>query len=499
MIPVRKCNGILIVPVLLLIACNSIHFNPFVSKEVKQGYKLAKVYCSSCHQFPEPDLLDKSTWALYVLPRMGGLLGFRQLETGGYIEGGKERIKLDQWKQIVRYYTSQAPEEPLRGKKNKIRTALKHFSINIPSFTIQRPATTLVKIDSGKQRIYFGDGLTGQLYALSNDYRLTDSFEVNPGISGLHIGGRNMMALSMGVLHPSDEKKGKLAVIDTGKTRMHNLLDSLQRPVHALHVDLTNDGREDIIVAEFGNQTGMLSWFENIPEDRYAKHILRAQPGAVRSQVNDFNKDGRPDIIALMAQGDEGLFIYYNLGNGNFREERILQFPPSYGSNYFELADVNHDGFADIIATNGDNGDYPPILKAYHGIRIYLNDGHNQFRQEVFLPVNGAGKAIAKDFDGDGDIDLASIAYFADYDHYPEEGFIYWENTGRLSFEPSSFEKVSMGRWLTMDAGDIDGDGDLDIILGNTNFSLGYVPEQLKKKWDRYAPSVVILVNNLYR
>jgi hypothetical protein len=196
-----------------------------------------------------------------------------------------------------------------------------------------------------------------------------------------------------------------------------------------------------------------------------------------------------------MAQGDEGIFVYYNKGNGTFEEKRLLQFPPSYGSNCFELTDFNKDGHPDILTTNGDNGDYPPILKPYHGIRIFMNDGKNNFGQKVFLPVNGPCKAIARDFDGDGDLDIASISYFPDYDHHPEESFIFWENTGNLSFKPSSFNNASMGRWLTMEAGDIDHDGDIDLVLGNAKFPLGHIPDSLMKNWNKYSPSLVILKN----
>ncbi|MBC7688928.1 MAG: VCBS repeat-containing protein, partial [Aquabacterium sp.] len=205
----------------------------------------------------------------------------------------------------------------------------------------------------------------------------------------------------------------------------------------------------------------------------------------------------KPDIMALMAQADEGIFIYYNQGNNGFKEERVLQLPPSYGSNYFELADFNNDGYPDIIATNGDNGDYPPILKAYHGIRIYLNDGRNNFSEKLFLHVNGIGKAIAKDFDGDGDLDIASIAFFADYKNSPEEGFIYWENKGDLKFEPSTFKEVNTGRWLTMEAGDFDGDGDTDLILGNAVFFMSALPTSLKNKLEIKSPSVLLLKNTL--
>jgi hypothetical protein len=265
--------------------------------------------------------------------------------------------------------------------------------------------------------------------------------------------------------------------------------------VYAEFADLNNDTLEDIIVCEFGNNTGQLSWFENKGGQNYTSHVLRAKPGAVKTVINDFNKDGKPDVMALMAQGDEGVFIYTNEGKGIFKEERILEFPPSYGSNYFELSDVNKDGFPDIVATNGDNGDYPPVLKAYHGIRVYINDGTYHFKQQVFLPVNGVCKAIARDFDGDGDTDIASIAYFPDYDNMPEESFIYWENKGNLSFKPYSFPEAASGRWLTMDAGDMDGDGDTDIVLGNAKFSLGRVPDSLMQKWNQYSPSLLILEN----
>ena len=272
-------------------------------------------------------------------------------------------------------------------------------------------------------------------------------------------------------------------------------MDSLQRPVHATFSDVDGDGEEDVMVSEFGNTTGSLSWFKNLGSGKYKKNVLRAMPGAVQTALHDFNKDGKPDIIALMAQGDEGFFVYYNKGQGRYEEKRALRFPPSFGSNSFQLIDFNRDGYMDIIATNGDNGDYPPILKPYHGIRLYLNDKVNGFKEKIFLPVNGAGKAIALDYDADGDIDIASIAYFPDFTNRPAEAFIYWENKGSDKYSASSIAEVSTGRGLTMDAGDVDGDGDPDIVLGNANFSLGRVPAALKEKWDKYSPSLIVLRN----
>lgn len=481
-----------------LYSCNDNDQKKFADKNTREGFILSQKYCKICHQLPDPLLLNKATWVNFVLPKMGELCGFRYLGQNHYVENGSTEImKLEQWNKIVRYYTTLSPGEPVKGEPNSIKMGLRQFNIQSPSFAVRRPSTTMVNASSSKTGFFFGDGLTRQVYFISAN-NTVDSFPAQKGVSNLHVTDQAILALTMGVLQPSDSKEGRLLAVNTTTKNIVGLLDSLQRPVNATYCDLNDDNLEDIIVCEFGNITGQLGWFENKGGNKFVKHILRSLPGAVRTEIYDFNRDGLPDIMALMAQGDEGVFIYYNLGNNAFKEERILQLPSSYGSNYFELVDFNKDGNPDIIATNGDNGDYPPLLKPYHGIRIYLNDGNNNFKEKTFLPMNGACKAIAKDFDGDGDMDIASIAFFADFENAPEEGFIYWENIGNLSFEPSSSSGLTSGRWLTMDAGDIDGDDDFDIVLGNAVFFMEAMPDTIKKKLNTHSPSVLILKNILH-
>jgi hypothetical protein len=82
---------------------------------------------------------------------------------------------------------------------------------------------------------------------------------------------------------------------------------------------------------------------------------------------------------------------------------------------------------------------------------------------------------VARDFDGDGDLDLAVISFFADYAHQPEEGFIYLENKGGFHFQPHTLPAGKFGRWLTMDVGDLDGDGKPDILLGNFSIAPGFI------------------------
>ncbi|MBT8302611.1 MAG: VCBS repeat-containing protein, partial [Maribacter sp.] len=198
-------------------------------------------------------------------------------------------------------------------------------------------------------------------------------------------------------------------------------------------------------------------------------------PGAIRSEIVDMNDDGLNDVVALFGQGDEAIYILYNQGNGEFEIDKVLQFPPTFGSTYFTLLDYNKDGYQEILYTAGDNGDYTPIAKPYHGIRVFLNDKQNQFKQHLFLPLYGAFKAIAEDFDQDGDLDFAAISYFP---KYSKEFFVFRENLGNNWFMPKIVKDVNIGRWMTMDSFDYDDDGDLDLVLGSYDWEQNSVSKE---------------------
>jgi len=405
----------------------------------------------------------------------------------------------EKWEKIYNYYLRSAPENPVQAENHlsPVQEGLPGFAIHELSGKYLNPLTTYVEIDSSRGGFYFADGNAGVLYRYDNDLVAIDSVFGDKGIVAAAHSEDRMKILSMGVLSPSDKKLGKYTEVRFNNLTSHTIIDSLDRPVHVSAADLNRDHREDLVICEFGFRYGMLGWYENKGEGVYIKHILRDLPGAVRTEVADFDHDGDPDILALMAQGDEGLFIYYNDGDGNFREKKIAGFPPVYGSNYFALFDFDGDGDTDILTTNGDNADYSFSLKSYHGIRIFINNGNNQFEEKIFLPVNGVQKAIPGDFDNDGDIDLVSISYFPDYDKKPEESFIYWQNKGDNQYKRFTFGESFRGRWMVMDAADIDHDGDLDIALGSAVFSFGEVPQRFKNTWNKKRISVLILENKL--
>lgn len=380
-------------------------------------------------------------------------------------EAPENLFPYDRWEKIVKYYLETAPDSPMQRKEQ-----LPPIQKNMPGFTAHTiyaqtnlPLSTVTRFDTARNQIILGDGTTGKVLMLDPSLHAIDSFKVGTGIADIRPGKNEIDLVTMGILKPSDAKLGQFGRVVRGKTE-HVILDSLQRPVQITFGDLNADAKEDVVLCEFGYRHGGLSWLENEGDGHYKKHILRPLPGASNASIYDFDLDGKPDIAVLMTQADEGVFIYYNKGNGQFREERVLTFPPVYGSNSMELCDMNGDGIMDIITTNGDNADYSVILKAYHGIRIFINDGSNHFKEEKFLPVYGVQKVMAADLDNDGDLDLASVAFFPDYEKHPDESFIFWENTGNLNYNRFTFNGSNDGRWMTMDIGDMDHDGDKDIL-----------------------------------
>jgi hypothetical protein len=325
-------------------------------------------------------------------------------------------------------------------------------------------------------------------------------------------GRRDLLLTYIGSLSPSDAKKGAvMRSLYNPKTKEANVgyyvKNHVDRPVKSYMADLDGDGKKDYLISAFGNHKGSLFWLKNLGDQKVSEEqVLTDTSGCMETRIIDFNDDNKPDIIALCAQKTEAIFLLLNQGKGKFTRKTLLEFPPVYGSSSFEMDDFNQDGKPDILYTCGDNADYSTIYKPYHGVYIFLNQGNYKFKKAWFYHINGAYNAKARDFEHDGRLDIAVISFFANYKKRPQEGFVFFRNNGiqkngNFSFTPYHPLATSKGRWLTMDVGDFNGDGYDDIVLGN--FSLGPTgpmkPEFAKKMEAKWAhdPIFVLLINQV--
>ena len=414
---------------------------------IAKGKALAAVHCQSCHMLPDPSLLSSKYWQTGVLPVMGPRLGIFDFGYNHYPSSrsdqeisknfypSKPAMSQEDWQHIIEYYTSVSPDTmPAQQRQYPVSSGLSLFEIVKPAVRPNIPTTTFVEIDTLSQprQLVIGDMITKDIYRYNKEAVITDSFLNKVAVVNIERHAHDLIACNIGVMNPNNGKYGSAMRIITDE-KGHMTADSsmqfsrLGRPVQVSSADFNKDGITDYLVCEFGHLEGALSWMEGKPGNKFERHVLRGLPGAIKAWITDANKDGLPDIWVLFAQGEEGIFLYTNKGDGRFQQEQLLRFPPINGSSYFELADFNKDGHPDILYTCGDNADYSAVLKPYHGVYIYLNDGSNHFKQAFFFPMYGCFKAMARDFDGDGDLDIAAISFFADYAKHPEESFIYLE------------------------------------------------------------------------
>jgi hypothetical protein len=503
-------SGLIVFGFLFLIGCKNDHRNrshpEITDADIQKGKDLATLYCQGCHSLPDPSLLDSKHWEQTELPYMGPRLGIFSHNLERYPSSkndmylskdfypAKPLISAQEWQYLMDYYIATSPDSlGAQHRQMPIREGLPQFEVRLPKWRYDVPATSLIQIDTSniKHSILVGDAFRKKLFRFSEGMDVEDSILVGGPVVGLEIRQESMTACDIGVLNPNNGKFGKGLLISTRsdqkmKLDSNPLFDSLARPVQLTAVDMNQDGLTDYLVCEFGHLTGSLSWMENTGSGKYQHHIIRPVPGAIKAYVQDYNHDGLPDLWVLFSQGDEGIFLFTNQGKGKFSERKILGFPAIYGSTYFELDDFNHDGYPDILYTCGDNADYSVVLKPYHGVYIFLNDGQNHFSQKYFFPINGCFKAMARDFDGDGDLDIAAISFFADYARQPEEGFVYLRNKGNFEFEPFTVPEGKSGRWLTMDVADLDGDGKMDIVLGNFSVAPAFIHSSVN--WKKGPP-----------
>jgi hypothetical protein len=383
-----------------------------------------------------------------------------------------QAVSQEDWKKIVGYYLERAPDSlPYQSLPAEPQVDPAFFKTGPLVPRMQSSAIiTLLKTDSADERIFVGEAGSNTLRIYDWNRHLLSSLRLGSPPTDLIVDGDHVLLLESGILDPNDQPRGTLVQYDfTGRDSLRSpkiLVDSLIRPVFFRQFDFDKDGVNDFLICEFGNNTGRLALYK-YDGSTYRRQVVDPSPGAIRFEIHDMTGDGSPDIVALFAQADERIVLFENDGKGNFGRQRVLaRFPPVYGSMYFSMHDFNGDGRLDILYVNGDNFDYSRVLKPYHGIRILENDGKNNFHERTFFPMYGAARAEVADFDHDGDLDIIATSNFADFQRHPERGIVFLENLGHYNFRPYAFTIASGNQWNLTATADLNKDGWLDVIIG---------------------------------
>ena len=391
-------------------------------------------------------------------------------------------------------YIDSAPDTLINPQSEKKELKdLELFDVILPKQRFNPPSTTFVSLDL-LGRTSYADAHSNSLILLDDNLDVWRSAKIDEAIVDVDTQDGSLWITSMGSFSPTDGTPGSITKLPLDGTRsIEKPITELRRPAHSHYLDYNNDGITDMVVSEFGKWLGRLSIHYGSTNGEYMSEIVYNQTGAISSYPFDYNGDNYMDIISLFGQGNEGIYIHINNEGKTFKTKKLVELSPSHGSSSFVLSDYNSDGYIDIVYTAGDNADFPPILKPYHGIYLFTNDGKNKFEQEAFLPLHGAYKASANDFDNDGDIDLAAISFFPSFKKGTAKSFVYYENENGLYIE-RKLGLSKLGRWIVMDASDYDKDGDLDLILGSLAFEV-VGNNNIMKNWLDYGFPYIILEN----
>lgn len=470
-------------------------------KDKSDEQLVAEKYCGSCHLFPEAQLLTKQSWRS-LLPNMAIRLGvkneFKEDTLNYFDKEVMSKIQLlsdEEWEKIKRYYYTEAPEQLPLAEYPELQPIEGFFEVRIgQTYTADVPNMTCIKIDPKNERVYATDEQNKQIWVLNKKGMPIKGFAGLPAISSVQLVKDKLFVNYIGKdVALTNQKNGYNQLVSIDSSNPQNgelLLKGLYRPVQSMMENIDNDVDLEILTCEFGVNTGKFSVWDKVGA-AYNEIVLDSKPGAIQTKIVDWNQDGKQDILTLFSQGDERLMLYINKGNLTFTAIELLKFPPVYGSTSFDVIFNKTKKRYDVVYTCGDNADYSIIPKPYHGVYKYENEGNNRLKQSYFYPLNGATKVAACDFDNDGDIDLAAIAYYANFEEKIPRGFMYFRNNANR-YEPLSLNLAKTGRWLVMDIADIDNDNDMDIALGSHPY--GELISKPINNWQN-STGVLLLIN----
>ncbi len=221
--------------------------------------------------------------------------------------------------------------------------------------------------------------------------------------------------------------------------------------------DVDGDGRADVLSTSYDRKE--VAWWHNDGGDSisWTKHTVDAGfDGAHSVCTGDFDGDGDRDLVAAAAV-DNQVAWWRNDGGDPISWTKTVIDTQFTGGRSVCTADFDGDGDTDIAGTCWSNH-----------VKWWRNDGGDPVVWTEFVVrtlFDGGHSIRAADLNGDGRTDILAAGFVADL-------VAWWENAGG---DPVSWIEHTVAAGyngaIEVHSGDVDGDGDLDML--STSYNLG--------------------------
>ncbi len=443
-------------------------------------------FCGDCHELPNPESFERHVWREEVIK------GFEF-----YARSGRQDLVAPRIDQVMKYFEERSSEHMIfpdwadvdQTWTNRFQTELLDWSSkNVP---IGTSSLNWIQFkDSKTNRLFACDARDGSLRMLKlRPEKSTQNLFLylqNPArmvLSDVDCDGfEDILVADLGSFMPFDHSLGRvLAMRRNPKTKGYLptvVAQGLGRIADVTSGHFSGGQKPDLIVAEFGHrETGGILYLENKSEGaaiQFQARRIDSRPGTVRVIVHDWDRDGIDDFAALISQESECVELFLSR-NGKFENRRIWSAGDlAFGCVAMELVDLDQDSDMDILICNGDTFDNNKANKS-HGLQWLENRGSMQFLCHRLLDLSGAYGSKAGDLDGDGDLDIVLIA------NLPEKvepaqlltvrspSIVVLEQVSKMTFQPRVLNR-SFPSHSTIELADFNDDGKLDFAVGSIAF-----------------------------
>ena len=209
--------------------------------------------------------------------------------------------------------------------------------------------------------------------------------------------------------------------------------------------------------------------FHEFDREPLMPHMLSSEgPSLV---VADFNSDSLDDVfIGSSRLGKSVVFLQQKSGKFIKVPQPEMETDSNFENSATCAADVNHDGFPDLVMANGGNEFYGRDEQLRP--RVYLNNGHGVFTRDLSAFENlfvNAGSVCSSDFNGDGypDLFIGARSVPFNYGQVPRSYLLLNDGKGKFSDVTDKVAPGLSGIGFVTNAiwFDLDKNGQKDLII----------------------------------